>query len=151
MKNTVRVSSALVFIVGFTMLSMLSCKKDPDRKLTGTYIATVTHQYFEPRTTSPSIDTVYTNVKIIVTEGSESSRRTTTLELAYSDANISTGYKENLNVENGVITGSYSNRGAVGTYYRWNGTIESGVMNITHRVEQYNGSLHEYKIEAFRL
>lgn len=151
MKNTVRIKTTFVFLIGFTFFSMLSCKKDPDRKLTGTYIGTITHNYFEPQATSPSIDTVYTNVSITVSEGSESSRKTIRLKLVYNNANISTSYNENLNVENGIIKDSYTNRGAVGTYYRWNGTIESGVMNITHRVEQYNGSLHEFKIEGFRL
>ncbi len=151
MKNTVSICTTFVCLIGFTMFSMMSCKKDPDRKLTGTYIGTITYNYFEPRNPSPVVDTVYKNVTILVSEGSESSRKTTRLELVFNDDNIYTSYSENLNVENGVIKDTYTNRGAVGTLYRWNGTIESGVMNLTHRVEQYNGSLHEYKIEGFRL
>lgn len=138
------------FIFLSTFLLLQACKKDTDRKLTGNYVGTVIYRYYEPRNSTPTVDKVYNNITIAVSEGSQSTRKVTRLAFTYSNASISTSYNENINVDNGVIKDTYTNKGAVGTYYRWIGFIHSDSMKVSHRVEQYNGSLHEYLIEAER-
>ncbi len=150
MKNTCKTKLLVYTIAFFTFTLFISCKKDPVNIFVGNYYGTVIHQYYEPRNTIPTIDTLFKNVTIIVRKGSESTSSEIRLALDYSDASISVPYSENIWIRNGVIKETYTNRGAIGTYYRWNGTITSGIMDLTHRVEQVNGSLHLFVINAVK-
>lgn len=150
MKNTGKTNRLFYAILFFIFTLFISCKKDPVNSFVGDYMGTVVHQYYEPRNTIPTIDTLFKNVRVIVRKGSESTSSEIRLALAYSDASISVPYSENIWIKNGVVKETYTNRGAIGTYYRWNGTITSGVMDLTHRVEQVNGSLHLFVINAVK-
>lgn len=150
MKSIIDTKLLIRVILVFSLTSTISCKKDPADGLVGNYTGTVIHQYYEPRNATPLIDTLFKNVTVTVRKGTESTSREIRLAFDYNDTSISVPYSSNLRIENAVINETYTNRGAVGTYYRWIGSINSGVIDVIHRVEQYNGSLHLFVIQAVK-
>lgn len=143
-KNTVY----LYFLLIITCC--LSCRKDVDRKLVGTYKGTARYTYQKPSTTVYEKDTLYTDVIITVNEGTESTRKQTFITLTFSQPGILPAYNENMNIDNGVVNFMRTNRGAAGSYYTWDGKITLDSLNLINKNLQGNGSVWQWDFKAKR-
>jgi hypothetical protein len=140
-----RNAAALVWAV--LLLCCSSCKKDIDRKLLGSYKGTALYSIKYIRNPADNTDTLYTDVIINVSEGTESSRKEIVLSLSFSAPDIRPPYSESIPVSNGVVNYTATNRGAAATYYRWNGTITADSLKLVQRTEYGNGNWIWYEWE----
>jgi hypothetical protein len=136
----------LVLIV--IVVCYVSCKKDIDRKLVGTYKGTARYLLVNHGNPIPSKDTLYTDVLITVSEGTESTRKEIRLKLEFAPSTIQTSYEDNIYINNGVVDYTRTNSGSAGTYYKWKGNIASDSLNLTNRVEGGNGDIVEWNFKA---
>ena len=143
-----RINITCCYLLLLLTVCSLSCKKDIDRKLVGTYTGTARYTIGTASNPLQDRDTLYTNVIITITEGSESTRKETLLNLAATPSAIAPPYRENMPVNNGGVDFLRTNRGAVGSYYKWKGTITSDSLILTNRNEEGNGSVWQWIFKA---
>ena len=136
------------YILAVVIVSaLMSCKKDMDRKLVGTYKGTARYTFGTATNPVRDKDTLYRDVIITIIEGTESTRKETKLTLAFAPISFGS-YNENMPVQNGIIDFTRTNRGAAGTYYQWQGTIEADSLNLNYIVEQGNGTVVQWALKA---
>jgi hypothetical protein len=140
--------NAAALVLAVLLLCCSSCKKDIDRKLLGNYKGTARYTINDVYNPANNKDTLYTDVIINVSEGTESSRQEIVLALNFSVPGIGPAYQENIPVSNGVVIYTATNRGAAGTYYKWNGTITADSLKLVQRTEAGNGNLYQWEFKA---
>ena len=141
-----------IFYASLILCSLIfaSCKKDVDKKLVGTYKGTAKYKQGTASNPVRDKDTLYNDVIITITEGTESTRKETRLSLVFTPSSISAPYSENMTVNDGAIEFYRTNRGAAGSFYRWEGTINSTSLHLINRNEEGNGTIGQWEFKAQR-
>lgn len=148
--NEMNLNATVYFLLLLITACFMSCKKDTDPKYVGTYKGTARHTIGDANNPVRDKDTLFTNVSITISKGTESSSKEVRLTLMVTPPTITTSYNENMPIHNGEVDITRTNPGAAGTYYRWKGSIASDSLNLTYRIEAGNGTIYQWSFKAFK-
>jgi len=138
-------AQVFIFLLPFLFLS---CKKDVDREIKGTYKGTAHLKIFRyPDVINPVTDTLFTDLMIHVSQSESSKRNNVKLNLSFTPDQLQMVPLQNVPVSNGIINYYTSERG-VTTSIQWRGTITPDSLNLIYRREDNIKFVREYHFKT---